>query len=310
MRIASIITAAAGRVIGRSRASVPAVQVRADHHDLIALAPARDFADDIHRIGAVVQEFGLDFEFQLDRNLVIQQTQHAVVVFRRQHDGRRRNRILGISRPGGLAEHRAAAALAAAQAHRHRHSLVGEKSIQPVLELLAGALTAWTAPSSTAVRPAASSATLCRQRSRSRRSPAASAIRGHAQLGQLLVGVAPALRCRNHLQLPADAQEHDLALQLALVAGEIGYRRRCWRPLPRRSPDHWSRESKPAESRSAARIAARSDSPKSACTSSPGRTGPISPRALRCPTPSVASPPNPPPRRSRASWSGAGRRRR
>ena len=148
MRITSIITARAGRVIGGSRASVPAIQVRADHHDLIALAPARDLADDVHRIGAVVQEFRLDFEFQLDGNLVIQQTQHAVVVFRRQHDRGRRNRILGIARSGGLAEHGAAAALAAAQAHHHGHALVLEKLIEPVLELLLGILAARTAAAS------------------------------------------------------------------------------------------------------------------------------------------------------------------
>ena len=35
-------------VVRRARAAVPAIQVRADHHQLILLAPALDLADHVH----------------------------------------------------------------------------------------------------------------------------------------------------------------------------------------------------------------------------------------------------------------------
>ena len=126
---------AAGGVVGRARAGVPAIEVRADHHDLVSLPAAGNVADDVDRIHAVVEEARFDVEFELHRDLVIEQARDAVVVLRRQHDHRRRDRIFRIARAAALREQRASFAAARCGANDHRRAFIGEELVECAHEL-------------------------------------------------------------------------------------------------------------------------------------------------------------------------------
>ena len=58
-------------IVGGARATVPGIQVRSQHHDLILLPSALDFADHVERIRRRIDELRLDIELQLYRNVVL-----------------------------------------------------------------------------------------------------------------------------------------------------------------------------------------------------------------------------------------------
>ncbi len=81
--------AGAGPVVGRTRRRVPRVEVPADHHELGRLVGARNLADDVeHRWVGIVRV--LDVGFDGDGNLLLEEACHAAVLFRWNHDLRKR----------------------------------------------------------------------------------------------------------------------------------------------------------------------------------------------------------------------------
>ena len=204
---------AARRVIGRARATVPAVEMRADHHDLIALASARNLSDDVHRVHPVVEEARLNVELKLHGNLAIEQARDAVVMLRRQHHHRRWNRILRIARAAGLREDGAPFTAAAAGAHRDRDALVREEFIERALELCASAK-----GSALPARPAD------RVGARRPLTPAAlTGIRRLCDRRKLRIRSPQPERLQAHLQLASGAEQHHLPFEHPFVLVEVRF---------------------------------------------------------------------------------------
>ena len=54
MRIASIITARAGGIVGGARAAGPGIEMRAEHHHFVRFVRARNFRDDVEGIQILI----------------------------------------------------------------------------------------------------------------------------------------------------------------------------------------------------------------------------------------------------------------
>ena len=78
--------------------ALPAIEVTAEHHNLIRLGGTRNLTNhvDSHLVlGLIVHS---DIEGQFRRDAVLEKTDDAVVLLRRNGNHRRWNRILGILR--------------------------------------------------------------------------------------------------------------------------------------------------------------------------------------------------------------------
>ena len=82
--------------------------MRAEHHDFVVGAAARQLAGDRERIVILIVHAVFDVEFQRDGNFLFHQACNAIVVFKRQGDGWRRQWVFGITRAGRRRKNRAA----------------------------------------------------------------------------------------------------------------------------------------------------------------------------------------------------------
>ena len=112
----------AGAVVGRARAAVPRVEVRAEHDDLALLVGARDLGDRVVRVLVLIVERRLEIELELDRFSRVEQTCDAVVVFGLHRHGRHTLRLVRLLRARLLNDHRAE--IAASFFDDRRHFLV------------------------------------------------------------------------------------------------------------------------------------------------------------------------------------------
>src|SRR5665213_179144 len=116
----------AGRVIGCTGAAGPRIEVRAKHDDARIRIRAGDFGDDVEGIGGG-SEFGRDIEFQRDGNVLFDEARHAVIVFVRNKDRRRRQLIVGRGGLGGRASHNGAPVGSRARFNDNKHTFIPQK---------------------------------------------------------------------------------------------------------------------------------------------------------------------------------------
>src|SRR5262245_62084313 len=92
---------------------MPRIEVRADHHDLVASVASRKFADDVEGVEVVVVKPVLRVDFDGDGDSLLKVAGDQPVVLDGERDLRGNRRIIDASRASALHEHRPASGRAA-----------------------------------------------------------------------------------------------------------------------------------------------------------------------------------------------------
>ena len=93
----------AGAVVGGSGAGDPAVEMAADHDDLVLQfgIGAGDLGDGVEAVLVVAGELRLDVDLERDRHVGLGEVREAVVVLDHHHGVRNRDGVLGLLRVAG-----------------------------------------------------------------------------------------------------------------------------------------------------------------------------------------------------------------
>ena len=124
-------------VVGRARAGVPGIEVRAEHDDFIFLVGAGNFGDGVVLHGVVVVESVGDVQFEGDVFFLLQQAGDAAPVLGGHGELRDGGGFAGLVGSAGLDENGAAAGGAAAVVDDGQNFFVGEELVQIFDELAA-----------------------------------------------------------------------------------------------------------------------------------------------------------------------------